>query len=94
MGLASDGRYLYLNPFGAGKIYKMDPENGGVVSYVEPEAGFLPSLAWRENYLWAGSVHKIYKIDPETGDTVASFEFPIGEATGFAGQTASMGQVI
>jgi len=81
-GSAFDGKFFYQ--IADGKIQKVDPETGGVISVVPapPESDYA-GLTWAEGALWVGQYRGkcIVKLDPETGRvlrTVKSDRFVTG----------------
>ncbi len=81
-GTAFDGKYLHQ--IAAGRIDKIDPSNGAVVSSIPaPGNGSDSGLAWAEGRLWVGQHRQgsILEIDPETGTvlrTIKSDKFVTG----------------
>jgi streptogramin lyase len=74
-GTAFDGRHLFQ--LANGRIQKVDPESGAVLSTIPaPGGGRDSGLAWAEGTLWVGQYHdrKIHQIDPETGSILRTIE--------------------
>src|SRR3546814_16225320 len=68
-GTAFDGRDLFQ--IDAGRISKVDPETGKVLSTIPAPGGADTDsgLAWAEGSLWIGQYRdrKIHQLDPNTG---------------------------
>jgi len=67
-GTAFDGRHLFQ--IDAGRIQKIDPQSGRVLSTIPaPGGGDDSGLAWAEGALWVGQYRdrKIHQVDPQTG---------------------------
>ena len=67
-GTAFDGQYFYQ--LDRGRIRKVDPRTGQVVSTIPtPDLPGASGMAWAEGSLWVGHFadRKILEIDPETG---------------------------
>ncbi len=74
-GTAYDGAFLYQ--IANGRIQKVDPATGGVVSTIPaPQGADNSGLAWAEGALWVGEYRgrKIHQIDPETGAILRTIE--------------------
>ncbi len=67
-GTAFDGQYIYQ--LDQGRIRKVDPHTGRVVSTIPtPVLAGASGMAWAEGSLWVGHFtdRKILELDPETG---------------------------
>lgn len=74
-GTAFDGKHLFQ--IANGRIQKVDPETGRVLSTIPaPGKGGDSGLAWAEGTLWVGQYRerKIHQIDPETGAILRTIE--------------------
>ena len=74
-GTAFDGRYLFQ--IAEGRIRKIDPRNGEVLSSIPaPGDGGDSGLAWAEGTLWVGQYRerKIHQIDPQNGAILRTIE--------------------
>ncbi len=74
-GTAFDGRHLFQ--IAGGRILKIDPETGAVLSTIPaPGGGSDSGLAWGEGTLWVGQYRdrKIHQIDPDTGAILRTIE--------------------
>jgi glutamine cyclotransferase len=74
-GTAFDGRHLFQ--IAAGRIQKIDPRSGTVLSTIPaPAGGHAAGLAWAEGTLWVGlhQERKIHQIDPDTGAILRTVE--------------------
>ncbi len=78
-GLTFGGGVLYLGDFVTMMIYRLNPDNGSVMSSFipspKPRGTFMYGLAYSSNYLWAatGSPTRLFKITPSAGSVVASY---------------------
>ncbi|MEE8641146.1 MAG: hypothetical protein V3T41_12135 [bacterium] len=78
-GLTFGGGILYLGDFATMRIYRLNPNNGSVMSSFipspKPRGTFMYGLAYSSGYLWAdtGSPTRLFKISPSTGSVVASY---------------------
>lgn len=78
-GLTFGGGVLYLGDFLTMRIYRLNPNNGSVMSSFipspKPRGTFMYGLAYSSGYLWAdtGSPTRLFKITPSTGSVVASY---------------------
>ncbi len=71
-GTAFDGQYFYQ--LDKGRIRKVDPRTGQVVSTIPtPELVGASGMAWAEGSLWVGHFRdrKILEIDPESGNVLS-----------------------
>jgi len=86
-GLTFGGGVLYLGDFVTMRIYRMNPDNGSVMSSFipspKPRGTYMYGLAYSSGYLWAdtGSPTRLFKITPSTGSVVASYTIT-GVSTG------------
>ncbi len=74
-GTAFDGRHLFQ--IAGGRIHKLDPATGEVLSTIPaPGGGGDSGLAWSEGTLWVGQYRdrKIHQIDPDTGAVLRTIE--------------------
>jgi streptogramin lyase len=74
-GTAHDGRHLYQ--LAGGRILKIDPATGAVLSSIPaPDGGGHSGLAWADGTLWVGQYRdrKSHQIDPETGAILRTLE--------------------
>jgi outer membrane protein assembly factor BamB len=73
-GTAYDGRYLYQ--LSAGRILKVDPETGRVLSELPAPGDGASGLTWAEGRLWMGQYQgrRILELDAETGAAVRVLE--------------------
>ena len=74
-GSAFDGQHLFQ--LAEGRIQKIDPKTGRVLSTIPAPSGRGSSgLAWAEGTLWVGEyqARKIHEIDPTTGAVLRSIE--------------------
>lgn len=74
-GTAFDGRHLFQ--IVAGRIHKIDPENGRVLATIpSPDGDGNSGLAWAEGSLWVGNYkgRRIHQLDPETGAILRTIE--------------------
>jgi glutamine cyclotransferase len=74
-GTAFDGRHLFQ--IAGGRIHKVDPATGEVLSTIPaPGGGDDSGLTWAEETLWVGQYRdrKIHQIDPETGAILRTIE--------------------
>ncbi len=75
VGTAFDGQYLYQ--IAEGRIQKIDPKTGEVLSTIPaPSADDNSGLAWAEGSLWVGQADakKIVQVDPQTGTVLRTIE--------------------
>ncbi len=78
-GLTFGGGILYLGDFATMRIYRLNPNNGSVMSSFipspKPRGTLMYGLAYSSGYLWAdtGSPTRLFKISPSTGSVVASY---------------------
>lgn len=82
-GLAFDGANLWVLPEQLGAIFKVNPADGAVLSWIPaPSSGELDpnpaGIAWDGQFLWhADYGHAmIYKLDPANGNILKSFPAP------------------
>jgi glutamine cyclotransferase len=71
-GTAFDGQYFYQ--LDQGRIRKVDPRTGQVVSTIPtPDLVGASGMAWAEGSLWVGHFadRKILELDPETGKVLS-----------------------
>ncbi|CUI59803.1 DUF6923 family protein [Achromobacter kerstersii] len=74
-GTAFDGKHLYQ--IAEGKIQKLDPANGKVLSTIPaPGGGGDSGMAWADGSLWVGQYQqrKIYQVDPGTGKVLRTID--------------------
>jgi glutamine cyclotransferase len=74
-GTAFDGKHLFQ--IAEGRIQKIDPKTGQVLSTIPAPSGDDNSgLAWAEGMLWVGQYEgrKIYQVDPQTGAILRTIE--------------------
>ncbi len=74
-GTAFDGTHLYQ--IADGRIQKVDPRTGKVLSTIAAPGGERTSgLAWAEGSLWVGAYQdrKIHQIDPATGEVLRTLD--------------------
>jgi glutamine cyclotransferase len=74
-GTAFDGKHLFQ--IAEGRIQKIDPKTGQVLSTIPAPSGDDNSgLAWAEGTLWVGQYEgrKIYQVDPQTGAILRTIE--------------------
>jgi hypothetical protein len=78
-----NGPYLW-NADWDGKIYKLNPAEGSVISWFYSPGDYPMGLTWDGTYLWNTDedTDKIYKINPSTGSVVSSFDTPGDYPTG------------
>ncbi len=75
-GTAFDGKHLFQ--IARGRIQKIDPESGKVLSSIAAPGGAsnASGLTWAEGTLWVGHYgeRKIQQIDPESGRVLRTIE--------------------
>ncbi|MDH0681548.1 PQQ-binding-like beta-propeller repeat protein [Achromobacter animicus] len=74
-GTAFDGTHLYQ--IADGRIQKVDPQSGKVLSTIPAPGGEgVSGLAWTEGSLWVGAYRdrKIHQVDPETGNVLRTID--------------------
>src|SRR6202166_2488511 len=74
-GTAFDGQHLFQ--IAEGRIQKIDPKTGRVLSTIPaPGGGGHSGLAWAEGTLWVGQSRnrKIHQVDPQTGAILRTIE--------------------
>jgi outer membrane protein assembly factor BamB len=72
---ALDGKHLFQ--IAEGRIQKIDPKTGQILSTIPAPSGDDNSgLAWAEGTLWVGQYEgrKIYQLDPQTGTILRTIE--------------------
>ncbi|MEJ2104931.1 MAG: T9SS type A sorting domain-containing protein [Ignavibacteriaceae bacterium] len=74
IGLAWDGQFLWHSEYGdSARIYKLDPQNGQVISSFVPPKKLILGITWVEGYLYGINIEwnlgggTIYRFDPSTG---------------------------
>ena len=83
-GLAWDGDYLWCADASTDKIYKLDPQDGSVVSSINFALDInFGGITWSpDGYLWVSDFRSnqsyYYKIDPVTAAIRTSFHCPGG----------------
>ncbi len=93
-GLAFDGKYLWNSDtkgqipegdeYHRGRIYKIDPKDGTILSSVPAPTPSPAGLAWDGSYLWCtDDLHrKLIQFDPEDGTTIREYPSPAGNPQG------------
>ena len=88
-GLAWDGQFLWHSEYGdSAKIYKIDPQNGQVISSFIPPKKLILGITWAEGYLYGINIEWnlgggiIYKFDPATGSVFDSVIWEIPHPLG------------
>jgi len=74
-GTAFDGTYLYQ--IADGRIQKVDPASGEILSTIPAPGGECVSgMAWAEGSLWVGAYRdrKIHQVDPGTGKVLRTID--------------------
>ncbi|MDH0091102.1 glutamine cyclotransferase [Achromobacter mucicolens] len=74
-GTAFDGTYLYQ--IADGRIQKVDPASGEILSTIPAPGGDCVSgMAWAEGSLWVGAYRdrKIHQVDPATGEVLRTID--------------------
>jgi len=74
-GTAFDGTHLYQ--IADGRIQKVDPQSGNVLSTIPAPGGEgVSGLAWAEGSLWVGAYRdrKIHQVDPGTGKVLRTID--------------------
>lgn len=74
-GTAFDGTHLYQ--IADGRIQKVDPQTGKVLSTIPAPGGEgVSGLAWAEGSLWVGAYRdrKIHQVDPGTGKVLRTID--------------------
>ena len=74
-GTAFDGTYLYQ--IADGRIQKVDPSSGEILSMIPAPGGDCVSgMAWAEGSLWVGAYRdrKIHQVDPGTGKVLRTID--------------------
>ena len=74
-GTAFDGTYLYQ--IADGRIQKVDPSSGEVLSTIPAPGGECVSgMAWAEGSLWVGAYRdrKIHQVDPASGKVLRTID--------------------
>ena len=85
-GLAFDGECLWVADYQADKLFKIDPDTGGIIGSV-PSPGFWPmGLAWDGKTLWNvdRKRDKIFQVDPKDGTILKVIDAPCKEPEGLA----------
>ena len=89
-GLAWDGQYLWHSEYwDSAMIYKLDPQNGQVVSsFSLPDSSLILGITWAEGFLYgvnidfASSGGTLYKFEPSSGvildSTFWEVPYPLG----------------
>jgi len=77
-GLAWDGHYLWCADASTDKIYKLDPQDGRIVSSINFVLDLnFGGITWSpDGYLWISNLSYYYKIDPVTAAVRTSFHCP------------------
>ncbi len=93
-GLTFDGKYLWNadtkgqipqgDEYHMGKIFKIDPEDGTILSAIPAPTPSPAGLAWDGTYLWCtDDLHrKLIQFDPEDGTTIKEYPSPAGNPQG------------
>jgi len=88
-GLAWDGQYLWHSDYSdSGMIYKLDPQNGQVLSSFVPPKSSILGITWANNFLYGVSIEIalsggiLYKLEPSSGVVLDSafweVPYPLG----------------
>ena len=83
-GLAWDGQYLWCAEIQSGKVYQLDPSDGGIISFFNFTMDYqYGGLGWGvDDYIWLSDYRNgqswFYKLDPATGGQISSFHCPGG----------------
>ena len=86
MGLAFDGKNLWLADRKADKLFYINPKNGKVLRSINSPAYWPMGLCWDGEALWNADWKegKIFKIDPQTGIILKTVESPERSPRGLA----------
>jgi len=84
MGLAWDGRYLWVSDAFSGELYQYDFDSQTIISSCNGLDNSLRDLTWQAmdsggGYLWAGTwsqYHHVNKIDVDNCQIVGGFDIP------------------
>jgi hypothetical protein len=82
-GITWDGTYIWITSETDQRIYKVNPSNGSVISWIPTPASLPTGLAWDGTYIWCadGGTWRIYKLNPSNGSVVSSFSAPGGHVS-------------
>jgi hypothetical protein len=79
-GLAYGDGTLYLGDFATKRVFRLDPNNGSVMSSFipspPPQGNLMYGLAYSSGYLWAttgGATTRLFRIEPTSGSVVSSY---------------------
>lgn len=87
--LTWDGQYLWHSEYAStAMIYKLDPQNGQVISSFVPPKDIILGIAWSDGFLYGVNIEfasgggRLYKFDPATGAALDSafweVPYPLG----------------
>lgn len=81
-----DGSNLWVAGDNTGKVYKINPDTGAVITTFNNQGGAPRGVTWDGTNLWTAEIINagIYKINPDTGEVISSIVPPTTYPTGLA----------
>ncbi|OGF53807.1 MAG: hypothetical protein A2Z21_01025 [Candidatus Fraserbacteria bacterium RBG_16_55_9] len=77
-GLTWDGQVLWITDEVAGNLYRVNPQDGRVLSSLRAPGSYPQGLAWDGESLWVAdaSEGQLYQLDPQKGQVERSLAAP------------------